>query len=233
MLRREGDPKTSRPREKVTERLARMPEQRVVTVYTDYKSPYAYLAKDLTYALGEEFPITLEWKPYILDIPQYLGSAVVDAAGQVVEEDRNPHQWRRVRYSYMDCRRQARKLGLIIRGTRKIWDSTFAAAGMLFAQRHDPRVFRRYHDTVFERFWRRELDIESVAAIAAVLQEAGADSARFAEWAETGRAEVARIARDAEDRGVFGVPSFIVDGELFWGREHLADIRALLSAAPR
>ena len=106
-----------------------MPEQRVVTVYSDYKSPYAYLAKDLTYALAEEFPITLDWKPYVLDIPQYLGSAVVDAAGHVLEENRNPHQWRRVRYSYMDCRRQARKLGLIIRGTRKIWDSSLAAAG--------------------------------------------------------------------------------------------------------
>jgi 2-hydroxychromene-2-carboxylate isomerase len=209
-----------------------MPERRVVTVYSDYKSPYAYLAKDLTCALGEEFPITLEWKPYILDIPQYLGSALVDAEGHVLEENRNPHQWRRVRYSYMDCRRQARKLGLLIRGTRKIWDSSLAAAGMLFAQHHGPETFRRYHDAVFERFWRRDLDIESVAAIAAVLQEAGADWSRFADWAETGRAEVARIARDAETLGVFGVPSFIVDGELFWGREHLADIRTLLNAAP-
>jgi len=28
---------------------------------------------------------------------------------------------------------------------------------------------------------------------------------------------------------VFGVPSFIVDGELFWGREHLPDIREMLA----
>ncbi len=33
--------------------------------------------------------------------------------------------------------------------------------------------------------------------------------------------------------GVFGVPSFVVDGELFWGRENLPDIRELLlGAAP-
>jgi len=30
-------------------------------------------------------------------------------------------------------------------------------------------------------------------------------------------------------RQVFGVPSFILDGELFWGREHLPDIRAMLA----
>ena len=205
-----------------------MTSPRIITVYTDYKSPYAYLAKDPTYALAAECGVTIEWKPYILDIPQFLGSAKVDAAGNVLEENRNAHQWRRVRYSYMDCRRQARKLGLTIRGTQKIWNSTLAAAGMLFAKRQDPAVFRRYHDSVFERFWRRELDIESVPAIEAVLLDAGAS--RFRDWVDSGCDEVAQIARDAEALGVFGVPSFIVDGELYWGREHLPEIRAVLSA---
>jgi 2-hydroxychromene-2-carboxylate isomerase len=209
-----------------------MPVRRSVTVYIDYKSPYAYLAKDPIYALEAECSATVCWKPYILDIPQFLGSAQVDAAGNVLAENRNAHQWRRVRYSYMDCRRQALMRGLVIRGTQKIWDSTLAAAGMLFAQRHDESVFRRYHDIVFERFWRRDLDIESIQEIAAVLQHAGADPSGFASWAETGRAEVDRISREAENAGVFGVPSFIVAGELYWGREHLPEIRALLRGLP-
>ena len=210
-----------------------MTAPRVITVYSDYKSPYAYLAKDLVYALAAECSAAVEWKPYILDIPQFLGSARVDATGEVVEENRNPHQWRRVRYSYMDCRRQARKQGLTIRGTQKIWDSTLAAAGMLFAQRESSAAFRRYHDAVFERFWRRELDLESVSAISAILRDAGTNASTFPAWADEGRAEVARIAREAEAHGVFGVPSFIVNGELFWGREHLPDIQAILTAAPQ
>ena len=44
---------------------------------------------------------------------------------------RNAHQWRRVRYSYMDCRGHARKRGLIILGTRKIWDSSLAASAVI------------------------------------------------------------------------------------------------------
>src|SRR6476646_3541558 len=131
-----------------------------IIVYTDYKSPYAFLAKDLTYELARDFPVSLDWRPYILDIPSYLGSARVDAAGRVIEATRNPHQWRRVRYSYMDCRREARKRGLTVRGTQKIWDSTLAAAGMLYALKAGPEVFRAYHDMVFERFWQRALDIE-------------------------------------------------------------------------
>jgi 2-hydroxychromene-2-carboxylate isomerase len=197
-----------------------------ITVYTDYKSPYAYLANSPIFRLAEECSVGLDWKPYILDIPQYLGSARVDATGTVIEEDRNAHQWRRVRYSYMDCRRQARKQGLVIRGTQKIWDSTLAAAGMLWAQRSGDAAFHFYHDAVFEQFWRRDLDIESVPAIAGVLDEAGASG--FAVWADQGRAEVAKIVTEAEALGVFGVPAFIVNNELFWGREHLADIKAML-----
>jgi 2-hydroxychromene-2-carboxylate isomerase len=210
--------------------LAGMSGLRSITVYTDYKSPYAYLAKDLAYELERDFPVRLEVLPYVLDIPSFLGSARVDADGNVTEQERNAHQWRRVKYSYMDCRRAARKRGLTIRGPRKIWDSALAAAGMLYAQRAGDAVFRRYHDLVFERFWQRALDIEDVAVISAVLIESGADGAGFAGYAEAGRAEVAEISRSAEAQGVFGVPSFMLDGELFWGREHLPDIREMLAA---
>jgi 2-hydroxychromene-2-carboxylate isomerase len=207
-----------------------MPKRPIVTVYIDYKSPYAYLAKDPACELARDFPIELDWLPYILDIPSYLGSARLDDSGRVVEENRNAHQWRRVKYSYMDCRRQARKRGLVIRGTQKIWDSTLAGAGLLYAKRHGETVLRRYNDVVFERFWKRELDIEDPAVIAAVLAETGADTAEATDYlAGEGRREVERVSRAAEEIGVFGVPSFVIDGELFWGREHLPDIRERLA----
>ena len=218
-----------------------MPEARVVTVYTDYKSPYAFLAKDLVYQLARDLAVRLDWRPYILDIPSFLGSAALDADGRLIEDSRNAHQWRRVKYSYMDCRRQARKRGLVIRGTTKIWDSTLAAAGLLYAKRQGDAVLRRYNDITFERFWKRELDIEDASVIAAVLAEAmglqptdlirGADTAGLADYlAGEGPREVARISRAAEAEGIFGVPTFIVDGEQFWGSEHLPDIRAVLAA---
>src|SRR5438309_282441 len=152
-----------------------MAEPQTVAVYTDYKSPYAYLAKDLVYELERDFSVRIDWRPYTLDIPSFLGSARVDESGQVVEEQRNAHQWRRVRYSYMDCRRQARKRGLVIRGPQKIWDSTTASIGMLYAKRQGEAVLHAYQDRVFERFWKRELDIEDPAVITTVLAEAGAD----------------------------------------------------------
>ena len=202
-----------------------------LTVYIDYKSPYAYLAKDAVYELERDFPARVDWLPYRLDIPSFLGSARVDDSGRVLEEQRNAHQWRRVRYSYMDCRLQARKRGLVIRGTQKIWDTTLALCGLLYAKRLGDSVVRRYQDIIFERFWKRELDIEDVGVISGVLAEAGGDPAGFVDYAGgPGPAELETICRDAETAGVFGVPSFIVDGELFWGREHLPDIRETLAA---
>ena len=208
-----------------------MTEQRTLAVYIDYKSPYAYLAKDLVHELERDFAVHIDWLPYTLDIPSALGSATVDDNGRVIEEQRNAHQWRRVRYSYMDCRRQAQKRGLVIRGPRKIWDSTLALRGMMYAKREGPTVLRRYHDTVFERFWKRELDIEDPGVIGMVLAGTGANTTGLPTYlAGQSREELENICRAAEAMGVFGVPTFVLSGELFWGREHLPDIREMLGA---
>lgn len=207
---------------------------KTIAVYSDYKSPYAFLAKDFVYELEDQCEVQVEWLPYTLDIPSYLGSARLDERGEIVESARNAHQWRRVRYSYMDCRRQARKRGLVILGTRKIWDSSVAAIGMLWAKRQSQSQLRAYHDRVFERFWRRELDIEDPDAIAAMLSEVDANTSGFKSYlAGEGRREHDDICKAAESGGVFGVPSFVMDGELFWGREHLSDIREKLPRRPR
>src|SRR6516162_9839454 len=153
-----------------------MAERHTVTAYIDYKSPYAYLAKDPAYELEADVGVRVDWLPYVLDIPSFLGSARVDSSGKVIEEERNPHQWRRVRYSYMDCRRQAKRRGLVIRGPQKIWDTTIASCGMLYAKRQGDAVLRRYHDAVFEQFWKRELDIGDPDVVRAVLAAAGADT---------------------------------------------------------
>lgn len=203
---------------------------RSIKVYSDYKSPYAYLAKDLVYDLERETGVEVDWLPYTLDIPAYLGSAKLDASGGVAEQSRNAHQWRRVKYSYMDCRREANRRGLTIRGTQKIWDSSLANIGMLYAKERG--VFRCYHDRVFERFWKRELDIESVPVLAALLAECGADASDFASYAEgEGRKLLESVQTEAEAAGVFGVTSVLLpDGDLYWGREHFPVLTEMLRA---
>ena len=201
-------------------------------VYMDHKSPYAFLAKDLVYALEDELGIELDWRPYILDLPgKYAGVSTVDADGRVTIE-RSPQQWRRTRYEYMNCRREAnlRRPPLTVLGPQKIWDSSLAAIGSLYAR--EAGRLRAYDDRVFERFFKRQLDIEDPDVIRAQLHEAGVDTAGFGAWlAGEGRRRLQRIQDEAEAAGVFGVPTFLFeDGDLYWGREHLPRIAELLRA---
>lgn len=190
---------------------------RDLRLYIDYKSPYAYLAKEPAYELEREFGVQFTWLPYVLNIPDFLGTV----------EGRNSHQWRRVRYSYMDARRLANRRGLIVKGPRKIFDSSIAAIGMLYAQRRG--AFRKYNDVLFERFWKRELDLEDREAIHRVLEESGAPAAGFFDFlGDEGQREFERVGREAEEIGVFGVPNFVVDGELFWGGDRLWMVREKL-----
>jgi 2-hydroxychromene-2-carboxylate isomerase len=198
-------------------------------VYIDIKSPYAYLAKDPTYTIADELGIEVDWRPLTLDIPSYLGSARLDDKGKVVESKRTPQQWAGVRHAYRDAKRYASLKNIRLLGTTKIWDSSLAGIGMTWAKSHGPNVLRGYLDRTYERFWKRELDIEQLDVVTGVLRDAGAPVAGFADYATgAGRREHDATQLAIFDAGIFGVPSFIVDGELFWGREHLPMVRWLL-----
>jgi len=65
-----------------------------------------------------------------------------------------------------------------------------------------------------------------------VLAESGAETAAFFDFTDgEGRRELARITREAEELGVFGVPTFVIDGEIFWGGDRLWMVREKLAAA--
>ena len=193
--------------------------KRRVRVYTDYKSPYAYVANRALFELERTHDVALEWLPYTLRIAEYLGSV----------EGRSPHDWRKVRYAYKDARRFANEQGLILKGPRRIYDGTLSSAGMLFAQRGG--FFRPYHDTVFERFWSHQLDIDVLEQMSALVTELGGDAGAFEAYPQDRAGdEVAAITAEAESLGVFGVPSMLLEGELFWGGDRIDALARRLEA---
>src|SRR5213592_2780296 len=93
-----------------------------VKMYSDFKSPYAYLAFDSAMALGERFDVRVRWIPFQLRLKG--------------KGERSLYSEYKVKYSYMDARRSAKPRGLWIRGPLKIYDTTAAAIGGLFADEH-------------------------------------------------------------------------------------------------
>lgn len=201
-----------------------------LAVYIDLKSPYAYLAIDPTRAMARRLGVEIDWRPFTLDIPSYLGSAKLAGDGKRVERaERSPQQWMGVKYAYMDARRYANLTGKTIRGTVKIWDSSAAGIAMLWAKRLGPEACDRFLDAAYPPFWRRELDIEDPRVLEGVLADAGLGTEGFRAYLDgEGRAEHDALNGDAFDAGVFGVPTFLVEGEGWFGREHLPRIEWIL-----
>jgi len=186
-----------------------MPE--TVKFYYDYKSAFTYLAFDPACTLETTHDVRLRFIPQEVDIRSAYGGDL---------EERPPRDWFKVRYLYADARRFANDRGLIIRGPQKIFDSRLALISGLYADRHGR--LREYSRRVFERFFARALDLESGDALAAVIAEVGLDPDGFRRFAKGEGQAALRSAREEADRdGVFGVPTLIVAGEMFWGNDRI------------
>ncbi len=208
--------------------LARVRGPARLAVYIDLKSPYAYIAVEPTRDMATLLGIEIDWRPFTLDIPSYLGSAKLAKDGKTVASSkRSNKQWSEVRYAYRDARRYAGLTGRTIRGTEKIWDSSLAGIAMLWAKRQGG--FDAFVDTAYPPFWKRELDIEDLGVLETTLVAAGLDSEGFREWAAgEGRALHDQINEEAFDAGVYGVPTYLVEDEMWFGREHLPRVAWIL-----
>lgn len=194
-------------------------------VYVDIKSPYAFVAIRPTMALEEELGVQFDWRPLTLDIPSYLGSAR-KKKGKVVQSKRSATQWNRVKYAYKDTRRYAEQQGYILKGTEKIWDSSLANIGILWAVQQRREQLKAYFEAVYPPFWRRELDIENRALIEQCLRQADIPTEGFADFEQgEGREQHDHLQAVLHASGIYGVPTYIADELILFGREHLPLVR--------
>jgi 2-hydroxychromene-2-carboxylate isomerase len=190
----------------------------VITFYFDIRSPYSYLAWDPVLALAKEFAVGVEALPYTV--------ALADAFG--TPETRSAREVRKIKYTYMDVRRFANERGLTIRGTVKIWDTRIAHAAYLYARQSGRE--RALYERLAPLFWNREFDIENVEKFVALLGEIGARQEGFRAYLDrTADHELAALVRAADERGVFGVPTCIFQGELFWGYDRVEVLKGRLT----
>lgn len=81
-----------------------------------------------------------------------------------------------------------------------------------------------YVDEIFRRYWERnDASIADYAGLRDVARTLGIDPDDFEARAESEPVRQALIDETdaALGRGVFGAPSFIVNGELFWGKDRM------------
>ena len=176
-------------------------------MYSDFKSPYAFLAFDPAFALETKYRVRVKWKPFQLRLKG--------------KGERSQYSEFKVKYSYMDARRWANmRGGLMIRGPLKIFDTTPALIGGLYAEKHGK--LREYGNKVFELFFKRELAADEPEAIAPVIENIGLSAQDYRAYlASDGRAEYERAQDEAVIDQVFGVPMFFFEQEPFWGYDRM------------
>ena len=169
-----------------------MSEIKEIKMYSDFKSPYAWIAFDPAFALEEKFNVRIKWKPFQLRIK---------GKGQ-----RSVYSEFKVKYSYMDVHRNAnlQDKDYMIRGPLKIFDTAPALIGGLFAEREGRVVdYCRY---VFKEFFNRQLEVDEVDAVAGAIELLGMSSEAYRDYVNgDGPKDYEASLEEAMDDHIFGV----------------------------
>ena len=100
---------------------------------------------------------------------------------------------------------------------------------MLASLQGDDRI--RFIEALNPAIWEEGLDVTDAAALAAVLTKAGFDAERLAAAAQDPAIKqiVIDSTEQAVERGTFGIPTFYLGTEMFFGKERLGQIEEMLA----
>ena len=187
-----------------------------IEFYFDFSSPYGYLAAHRIEAVGADYGREVLWRPILL-------GAVFKATGQsplVSQPLRGP-------YHLHDLQRTARRQNLPFRLPADFPMATIAAARAFYwVDSQSPAEAKRLALALFDAVFAQGTNISATDSVVAIAQAAGFDSDAIR--AGISAAEIkARLKAETDqaiERGIFGSPFFIVDGEAFWGNDRIPDL---------
>ena len=85
---------------------------------------------------------------------------------------------------------------------------------------------------IFNAVWAQERHIASEKVLAELLAECGLDAARLDQsYSQAVQERYEANTEQAIQAGVFGAPSYLIDGELFWGQDRLDFVERRLKVA--
>lgn len=196
----------------------------VIDYYFAPQSPWTYLGHGRFAELAARHGATVRVMP--VDF-----GAIFPASGGLPLPKRAPQ---RQAYRLVELRRFSEHLGLPLNlqpqffpvaadPAAKLIHAVDLADGGAAAMALSHRVFRAC--------WVQQRDIANESTLAELLAEAGLAAARLAE--SQGDAVAQRYAactQQAIAAGVFGAPSYLIDGEIFWGQDRLDFVERRLAA---
>ena len=181
-----------------------------IDFYFDIISPYAYLAYKQIISLNKERKIQFNYKPILLGGLHKLAEITAPAFNEF-----------KMKNMKNDCNLVASKKNIEFNWNDKFpINSIKIMRGYLSVAQEIKDI---YLETFFNAYWKDNIDFNNIDNFQTLLKNINLDSAKFFEDIEKIeiKEKLKEVTNLAFKKEVFGAPTFIVHGKLFWGQDRL------------
>lgn len=198
---------------------------RNLSYYFSLVSPWSYLGHAELGRLAQARDLVIDYRPVnLMDL-------FADTGGLPLAK-RHPAR-QAYRFVEMQRWRDARDLPLVLKPKHWPFDFKLADRAMMIAGgMGDQEAAHLLIAFAFRAVWVEERNLADEETLAEVARAAGFDAASLLAAARSEAAVAAYAANfdRARQDGVFGAPSYVLDGEVFWGQDRLGMLEAALES---
>ena len=185
-----------------------------ITFYIDFISPFAWLA-------FEQLPVALKGISYSVSYKPVLFGAILKHHGQLGPAEIAPKR----DWTYRHVLWLAHSLGVPLQMPASHPFNPLGLLRLAVACDADGTPNRYVCETLFRHVWCGGAEASDIARLQTVTEQL---APKRAPSSDEVKAQLKANTDEAIARGVFGVPTFEVDGKLFWGVDALPMLRAYL-----
>ena len=179
--------------------------------YFDFASPYTFLAHKEIKKIENENSIKVKYMPILLG--GLLSSAGIKANVDIPIK---------AKYMIKDCKLCAEKNRIIFKFNTYFPIITLNLMRcVLVAEKKD--FAQNFIDKVFDAIWRDGLNLNDNAIVEKLLKNLDINPRTFLLEAKDQKIkdDLKKKTEEASQKGIFGLPSFIVNNKIFWGQDRL------------
>ena len=191
-----------------------------IEFYFDFSSPYGYLAAERIDDIAGRHGRDVSWRPYLMGVAMKVtGSSPIVNRPMLGE------------YSRRDMVRSAQRLKVPFSFPEPFPIATIAACRAVYwterAGTEEPKSLAR---ALYRAYFADGRNISEAEVVADVAAETGADRDALLAGIQDPAVKdrLKEVTNDAIERGIFGSPFFIVDGEPFWGHDRMDEVERWL-----
>lgn len=201
----------------------------MIEFFFDCSSPWSYLAFRNIRPLAAQKGISISWRPVLV-------GGIFNTVNQRMYAGREDKDSPRNRYMLKDLRDCARQTGVVIEFPPKVFpvNSVKAMRGCLWVAQNNAAKDRlpEFVEAAFAAYFTRQEDISLDNVLVGICTSCGVDAEQFmAGIAQPKIKDQLKANTDeAIARGAFGVPTFFVGSDMYFGNDRL-DLAILAAAA--